>query len=109
MLSNHTPNILFAQPRDKGLKKQQQTYTEQTNKCSAQSTLFFDLTPIYRQFYTESILLGMNRLVSEVGVQLEGFVEYELLHLVFRQRVLLEVEGEGVRADGLVGDVVKPL
>ena len=76
--------------------------------------MFFDLTPIYRQFYTEIILLGvgqlgMNRLVSEVGVQLEGFVEYELLHLVFRQRVLLEVEGEGVRADGLIGDVVKPL
>ena len=51
----------------------------------------------------------MNRLVSEVGVQLQGFVEYELLHLVFRQWVLFEVEGEGVRADGLVGDVVKPL
>ena len=50
--------------------------------------------------------LGMNHLVSEVGVQFEGFVEDELLHLVFRERVLLEVEGEGVRADGLVGDVV---
>jgi hypothetical protein len=51
----------------------------------------------------------MNHLVSEVGVQLEGFVENELLHLVFRERVLLEVEGEWVRADGLVGNVVEPL
>ena len=51
----------------------------------------------------------MTRLVSEVGVQLEGLVEYELLHLVLRERVLLEVEGEGVRADGLVGYVVQPL
>jgi hypothetical protein len=51
----------------------------------------------------------MHHLVSEVGVQLEGFVENELLHLVFRERVLLEVEGKGVRADGLVGNVVQPL
>ncbi|KAM0859882.1 hypothetical protein ACQ4PT_046899 [Festuca glaucescens] len=51
----------------------------------------------------------MNHLVSEVWVQLEGFVEDELLHLVLSERVLLEVEGEGVRADGLVGDVVQPL
>lgn len=51
----------------------------------------------------------MNHLVSEVGVQFEGLVEYQLLHLVFRQRVLLEVEGERVRADGLVRDVVQPL
>jgi hypothetical protein len=51
----------------------------------------------------------MNHLVSEIWVQLERFVEDELLHLVFREGVLLEVEGEGVRADGLVGNVVQPL
>ena len=74
-------------------------------QCSVYPPVFLDLTPIYIQFYTEIILLG----ISEVGVQLEGLVEYELLHLVLRERVLLEVEGEGVRADGFVGHVVQPL